>query len=170
MLKTTFEAGPVLDWPDEYNLLVSDAKTLRKFYEANKDFYEAHLDLDDIDDSQIETASDTICEMLNGKSKSTDKITLYRGIVLFDDEKVDLEKPGYCWSWNEGTAEHLATELNDPCLDARTVVLEAECELRNLDLLYMILLNALEPDEKEARVIDDCLLENVHILKDFKPE
>lgn len=89
--------------------------------------------------------------------KSSGALTLYRGIVLVEDDELDIKKPGVCWTYDKSFAEQFAKDLciNEEGFKETVVILKAEVPYEKIDWLLSALLNADEPDEPEIRLFND---------------
>ena len=97
---------------------------------------------------------------------NNDFVILYRGLVIVDNDEINLEHPGVCWTYDVNYAKEFAKDLciNEEGFKETVVILKAKVPVEKIDWLCSALLLADEPDEKEIRLWDDSNLE-VSILK-----
>lgn len=108
-----------------------------------------------------EPLNDSI-ELLNSLIKKSDDgyLTLYRGLVLAEDDELDMTHPGICWTYDKSFAEDFAKDLciNQPGFEETLIILKTKVPFEKIDWICSALLNADEPDEKEVRLFDDSNL------------
>lgn len=153
----------------EENFLESPENLAKYFYEHKDllqashqtDLYEAYYHYDEGFESFYKYAKEPFEESASLlKSlirKSSGALTLYRGIVLVEDDELDLKKPGICWTYNKSFAEQFAKDLciNEDGFKETVVILKAKVPYKKIDWLLSALLNADEPYESEIRLFDD---------------
>ena len=146
--------------------LFNNPEALMKYYFNNSENYtccqvfRAALEGKDFENfrkilqSSVEKVIDKLQKLFNFQD-STNKITLYRGIVLFEVEP-DLEHLGICWSYEKAGAVDWVNNLcseedpNDaPC------ILTGETTMDNVDWLMTVALLVDSPEEKEIRIWDE---------------
>jgi len=94
--------------------------------------------------------------------KSGNDINLYRGIVIPEDEKPDLEKPGVCWSFTVQGAKNFLERIWDDMVQKHLTygqskyLMQGTTTLDNCDFPYSLwLAGRFERKEWEVRIKDD---------------
>lgn len=112
----------------------------------------------------LEDAQETlefVKKLTNNFSNPKQKLTLYRGVVIFDAEP-DLKEPGICWSYEEeGAIDWVEAISSDDDPNDAPCILTGETTADNVDWIMTILLLAVCPEEKEIRIWDDSKIKIV---------
>lgn len=92
------------------------------------------------------------------------EFNLFRSVILGpDDVKPNLSEPGSCWTDNRASAEFFGKLILDVDDDPNFAVciLDAYVEIEHIDLLGTLILNAIEPSEREIRLYKDAKFEEI---------
>ena len=113
-----------------------------------------------VDDGALETI-DFLKKLTNDFSNPKQKITLYRGVVIFEAEP-DLKEPSICWSYEEeGAIDWVEAICSEDDPNDAPCILTGETTVDNVDWLMTFLLLTACPEEKEIRIWDDSKIKVV---------
>ena len=127
------------------------------FYFEQFDTYKFYLH--NFDEEKIKKYAHILYPFMCNKT-----IYIYRGIATETYDEIEQnEKIGNCWTYDKDIAIQFTIKLANIDDLFTTCIFTAKCDIENIDWVMSILLNSIEPNEKEIRIYKPELLKNIKI-------